>query len=48
MRCLMMLVTLVLLMTAMLIVTMGPALAVGRALPQDGHTLPRWCASRRL
>jgi hypothetical protein len=34
------LVTLVLLMTAMLIVTMGPALAVGRALPQDGHTPP--------
>ncbi len=40
MRCFMVLVTLVLLMTAMLIVTMGPALAVVERFPKTGTPLP--------
>ncbi len=48
MRCFMVLVTMILLMTAMLIVTMGPALAVVERFPKTGTPLPRWRASRRL
>ncbi len=48
MRCCMMLVTMILLMTAMLIVTMGPTLAVVELFPKSGTPLPRWRASRRL
>ncbi len=48
MRRIMVLVTMVLVMTAMLIVTMGPALAVVELFPKTGTPLPRWRASRRL
>jgi hypothetical protein len=47
MRRFMVLVTVVLFTTAMLVVSMSPALAVVERFPNMGHPSPRWYASLR-